>query len=201
MTIALYDQRAIKVSRRSLPPLTTWPSFYNGRFTCRRLRVGTAPIARPLTNAIFKTFRRPDCFAEIGTKTGTELIDRKKRFPNSAFELTLAEREGFEPPIPLRVCRISSAVLSTTQPPLQAIERSQYSALDVIAEKPICYPFATQSPWRDCLLRRQAPGQRMQHRLYDWHALLITPNQTINSIVASTPQSSCPSKHDWCNRL
>ena len=31
----------------------------------------------------------------------------------------LAEREGFEPPIRLPVCRISSAVLSTTQPPLQ----------------------------------------------------------------------------------
>jgi hypothetical protein len=30
----------------------------------------------------------------------------------------LAEREGFEPPIRLPVCRISSAVLSTTQPPL-----------------------------------------------------------------------------------
>ena len=31
----------------------------------------------------------------------------------------LAERGGFEPPIPLRVCRISSAVLSTAQPPLR----------------------------------------------------------------------------------
>ena len=31
----------------------------------------------------------------------------------------LAEREGFEPPIPLRVCRISSAVQSTTLPPLR----------------------------------------------------------------------------------
>ena len=30
----------------------------------------------------------------------------------------VAEREGFEPPIRLPVCRISSAVLSTTQPPL-----------------------------------------------------------------------------------
>src|SRR6516225_11689901 len=38
---------------------------------------------------------------------------RAPRCPN------LAEREGFEPPIPLRVCRISSAVLSTTQPPLR----------------------------------------------------------------------------------
>ena len=32
----------------------------------------------------------------------------------------LAERGGFEPPIGLRLCRISSAVLSTAQPPLQA---------------------------------------------------------------------------------
>src|SRR5262245_48423930 len=32
---------------------------------------------------------------------------------------SLAEREGFEPPIRLPVCRISSAVLSTTQPPLR----------------------------------------------------------------------------------
>lgn len=30
----------------------------------------------------------------------------------------MAEREGFEPPIELPLCRISSAVLSTTQPPL-----------------------------------------------------------------------------------
>src|SRR5690606_23706557 len=30
----------------------------------------------------------------------------------------LAEREGFEPPIDLRLCRISSAVHSTTLPPL-----------------------------------------------------------------------------------
>ena len=35
-------------------------------------------------------------------------------------EGTLAEREGFEPPIRLPVCRISSAVLSTTQPPLHS---------------------------------------------------------------------------------
>src|SRR6202158_2426795 len=34
----------------------------------------------------------------------------------------LAEREGFEPPIRLPVCRISSAVLSTAQPPLRGAE-------------------------------------------------------------------------------
>jgi hypothetical protein len=38
----------------------------------------------------------------------------------------MAEREGFEPPIPLRVCRISSAVLSTTQPPLHSIDLYNY---------------------------------------------------------------------------
>ncbi len=31
---------------------------------------------------------------------------------------SMAEREGFEPSIELPLCRISSAVLSTTQPPL-----------------------------------------------------------------------------------
>jgi hypothetical protein len=34
----------------------------------------------------------------------------------------LAEREGFEPPIRLPVCRISSAVRSTTLPPLRGRE-------------------------------------------------------------------------------
>jgi hypothetical protein len=35
----------------------------------------------------------------------------------------VAEREGFEPPIGLHLCRISSAVRSTTLPPLQAPSR------------------------------------------------------------------------------
>src|SRR6266498_2507747 len=38
----------------------------------------------------------------------------------------LAEREGFEPPIRLPVCRISSAVLSTTQPPLRGRKRRKH---------------------------------------------------------------------------
>ena len=41
----------------------------------------------------------------------------------------LAEREGFEPPIPLRVCRISSAVHSTALPPLHASEISLKSLI------------------------------------------------------------------------
>jgi hypothetical protein len=39
---------------------------------------------------------------------------------NKEIDVEVAEREGFEPPIQLPVCRISSAVLSTTQPPLRA---------------------------------------------------------------------------------
>ena len=39
---------------------------------------------------------------------------------NSVESTGLAEREGFEPPIGLHLCRISSAVHSTTLPPLQA---------------------------------------------------------------------------------
>jgi hypothetical protein len=53
--------------------------------------------------------------------------NRRKRRHNSAVDILLcnirdllAEREGFEPPIGLHLCRISSAVHSTTLPPLQA---------------------------------------------------------------------------------
>ncbi len=47
----------------------------------------------------------------------------------------LAEREGFEPPIRLPVCRISSAVLSTTQPPLRGRR----------AQAPIGWPLCSQA--------------------------------------------------------
>ena len=36
----------------------------------------------------------------------------------------MAEREGFEPPIGLHLCRISSAVRSTTLPPLRGHDRA-----------------------------------------------------------------------------
>src|SRR5438874_12093886 len=35
------------------------------------------------------------------------------------FLINLAEREGFEPPIPVKVCRFSRPLPSTTRPPLQ----------------------------------------------------------------------------------
>lgn len=36
----------------------------------------------------------------------------------------MAEREGFEPPMELPPCRISSAVQSTTLPPLREVEHA-----------------------------------------------------------------------------
>jgi hypothetical protein len=39
------------------------------------------------------------------------------------YGLSVAEREGFEPPVHLRVLRISSAVRSTTLPPLRGRDR------------------------------------------------------------------------------
>ena len=58
----------------------------------------------------------------------------------------VAEREGFEPPIRLPVCRISSAVLSTTQPPLQAVKLRDFSSWSQNEISP-CYGIATITPW------------------------------------------------------
>jgi hypothetical protein len=74
----------------------------------------------------------------------------------------VAEREGFEPPIRLPVCRISSAVHSTTLPPLQVYEIATQSAFGLIVERAGCYPFAFS---RACVLRRPDHGQRARRRL------------------------------------
>jgi hypothetical protein len=57
----------------------------------------------------------------------------------------VAEREGFEPPVHLRVLRISSAVRSTTLPPLQAIGIKRFLAKRAAGGGLVCYPIATQS--------------------------------------------------------
>jgi hypothetical protein len=49
----------------------------------------------------------------------------------------MAEREGFEPPIRLPVRRISSAVLSTTQPPLRGLRQAQ---------SPLASDYLTKAP-------------------------------------------------------
>ena len=60
----------------------------------------------------------------------------------------MAEREGFEPPIPLRVCRISSAVLSTTQPPLQIWGRARARNLATMPRLRKCDGAPISPLWR-----------------------------------------------------
>ena len=55
----------------------------------------------------------------LGTDLGTVRHSLGKTFGIPiCYDDNLAEREGFEPPIGLHLCRISSAVHSTTLPPL-----------------------------------------------------------------------------------
>ena len=59
----------------------------------------------------------------------------------------MAEREGFEPPIPLRVCRISSAVHSTTLPPLQVIEDIHKFGCDRVGRNTRLLPNCYRTPF------------------------------------------------------
>jgi hypothetical protein len=58
------------------------------------------------------------------------------------------EREGFEPPIRLPVCRISSAVLSTTQPPLQNNNFNHLADLRGEQKPKIGHPIGTGGLYR-----------------------------------------------------
>ncbi len=68
----------------------------------------SAHAAEKINAEILQTFPRV---------CGFWLLVKKSLYNNN---LCMAEREGFEPPIRLPVRRISSAVLSTTQPPLRS---------------------------------------------------------------------------------
>jgi hypothetical protein len=64
----------------------------------------------------------------------------------------VAEREGFEPSIRLPVCRISSAVLSTAQPPLRRLGKAHglaaYLAAATQRDKLSGAPFCSAGPMR-----------------------------------------------------
>ncbi len=66
--------------------------------------------------------------------------------------IDLAEREGFEPPIRLPVCRISSAVHSTALPPLRGAERG------VLQKKPAVPDFRLRGEGWDEGRNRCRPG-------------------------------------------
>ena len=81
----------------------------------------------------------------------------------------MAEREGFEPPMGLHPCRISSAVHSTTLPPLQVPEGVAFWLLIAEPENRLRYRFATQHPAVDAVLERSA-GRRQGGRRVVPHA-------------------------------
>jgi hypothetical protein len=64
---------------------------------------------------------------------------RLSSLENQTLSGMMADREGFEPPIPLRVCRISSAVHSTTLPPVRG--RSGRSGLVTTQRAPSAQAF------------------------------------------------------------
>src|ERR1700683_3487725 len=71
-------------------------------------------------------FQRTRTEAECTRKSITIGFTEHSRTPADNL---VAEREGFEPPIRLPVCRISSAVHSTALPPLQTIEIATQSRI------------------------------------------------------------------------
>ncbi len=74
----------------------------------------------------------------------------------------LAEREGFEPPIGLHLCRISSAVHSTTLPPLQTDEVVGLIARPGQDRSTRLLPLATQ--FRRCASLRRFEMLRQRRR-------------------------------------
>src|SRR5262249_38543165 len=87
--------------------------------TCCYRRPGRDRHERPCPSADSLRGLANRCAAPVECDMGRCLADQRARQTKQRNQWHLAEREGFEPPIRLPVCRISSAVLSTTQPPLR----------------------------------------------------------------------------------
>ncbi len=92
------DQSGMAMRSNSLPPRS------------RAQRTAAAQI-KNLSPPQMPGARLPDQLEGGPNGTGSEANWREIK--------EVADREGFEPPIPLRVCRISSAVHSTTLPPVR----------------------------------------------------------------------------------
>jgi hypothetical protein len=76
---------------------------------------------REVSSQIFvRRISAPSRRHECGLSCGPNVQEAKNV---NHFNDNLAEREGFEPPVHLRVLRISSAVRSTTLPPLRGRRR------------------------------------------------------------------------------
>ena len=104
----------------------------------------------------------------------------KKCRENLVLSIENGGEGGIRTPDTLASMPLSSAVLSTTQPPLQAIGRSKHSALDVNDERAVCYPFATQS-------RLSATVYYVVKRPVKQHALHYSQKGVNQSLQANQP--------------
>ena len=85
---------------------------------------GTESVIAPRQNRkIQYGYNTKESVDNLGANLRTSSIDNRYNLCKSiVWLLVLAEREGFEPPIGLHLCRISSAVHSTTLPPLRKLK-------------------------------------------------------------------------------
>ena len=75
----------------------------------------TVPLRRQEQSCLSWTEVRRNCHLDVVHCTG--LLDE-------TYRTTLAEREGFEPPIPVKVCPLSRRIVSTAHAPLRAKNQS-----------------------------------------------------------------------------
>src|ERR1051326_7658822 len=71
--------------------------------------------------AFFKGSATLRCFALLLRSRNPALAPQ---FTHDPTDVKLAEREGFEPPIPFQVCPLSRRIVSTTHAPLRAVKKS-----------------------------------------------------------------------------
>ena len=80
-------------------------------------------VTSEMARAIHPMVPKHSFSTELGQMLGQDKMFSKNRNSFNMLLNYLAEREGFEPPIRLPVCRISSAVHSTALPPLRSPKR------------------------------------------------------------------------------
>jgi hypothetical protein len=97
------------------------PGVPTSRFRRARSRGSDARCRRARSRTVGARSRRPR-LAPARSRHVLEMTEMNQRFG-------VAEREGFEPPIGLHLCRISSAVHSTTLPPLLKAPKSRRGAV------------------------------------------------------------------------